>query len=111
MNNAFVSKAESHHKDVKKSDLSKYNAPNIVRYTDLAVNSNGGYAYIYIFNGEESHNYEESVTFTKFTGCELMPPFDGQSATVTLAPGESKMIMIKTKAMWSLSYKMGMRIY
>ena len=47
---ALKSKALSGRPGIKRTDMAQYQAPNIVKYTDLTAQD--GYAYIYYSNGE-----------------------------------------------------------
>ena len=61
---------------VKKSNMAQYKAPGIVKYVDLSA-SLLGYAFFFYKNDDEDLTYEETLTFTKFVGAELMEPFKG----------------------------------
>ena len=80
----FKSKALQGGPTVKKSDMSKYKAPEVVKYVDLSQEL--GYAYFYYDNGHETLTYEEKVKFPSFTGCQLLEPHAGAEATVKVAP-------------------------
>jgi len=68
--------------------------PDIKRFACLNE-TNSGYGCIYYQNDSEFCTLKEEVTFKKFEGLSLFPPYSGSSYEVTVPPHSTKAVVFK----------------
>lgn len=78
------SKALQRHGSVKVETQADNGAPDIIKYSSW--DSKEGYAFVFVDNKAQNQGYSESVTFTKFDGLKLLPPFSGQEYKISVQP-------------------------
>lgn len=84
--NVFRDKCRKGDDKIKVSNpVAQYEAPGVVKYTDLSAKE--GYAYIYYENKESDKVYTETINFTKFNGCTLLPSEQDRSVKSPVQKG------------------------
>lgn len=75
----------------KKSDYSVQAAPGAFRYTGVRVE---GYGFFHYQNGADKA-LRETVTFKKFAGLELLPPYAGNRFEITVPPYSQSTVVFR----------------
>lgn len=91
---AFMSKALiGGNEHIKESDMSEKGAPAIKLYN--CTKSEEGYNFKLVINNETEAVYKEVVEYPTFKGLTLLEPYEGNSYTLEVKPGEKKFVIIK----------------
>lgn len=85
----------------KKADYSAQLTPGAFRYTGMRPE---GYGFFHYQNGSDK-SLRETVTFKKFTGLELLPPYTGGRFEVTVPPYSQGTVILRQTD--PKSYSMG----